>query len=166
MRSEVTRLALAAALVAACARSDGAVEARVKDRLAQESTAPAQIHVSSKERIVTLQGVVNSEQEKSRIAEAARSVDGVLGIDDRLVVQSPVQVTGANDIAFNADDRAVKDAVRKRLDEARVRGAAVEVHDRIVTLHGQVPADQREAAVGAAMGAPGVRRVDDKLELR
>lgn len=85
---------VAALAVAGCSRTDDRVNEQVKARLADEPTPMAQLQVSTKDRIVTLSGVVATEDERARIERIVRDMDEVLGVDNRLMVQRPVHVTG------------------------------------------------------------------------
>jgi hypothetical protein len=87
-------LALSAALaLAGCSQNDDQITRQVQDRLVQEGVAD-QVQVSTQRRIVTLEGVVNDVPELNRAEMAARNVPGILGVDNRLVVKNPVNVTG------------------------------------------------------------------------
>lgn len=96
--SKLRSLVLVAALaLTACSRSDERVNEAVKQRLASEPTPLVQLQVSTKDRIVTLSGVVATESERERVERIVRDMDEVLAVDNRLTVQRPVQVTGATD---------------------------------------------------------------------
>lgn len=161
-------LAGALALVG-CSKSDEHVSETVKARLASEPTPLSQLQVSTKDRIVKLEGVVSTEAERDRLERIVRDMDGVLAVDNRLTVQRPVQTT-AGDIAFAPDDRAIRDGIRKKLDEAGIQGVTLDVRDRIVRLEGEVDrarhADAVRIARDAGLGELGAQRVDDQLVLR
>lgn len=87
---------LAGALgLAACSESDERLNEAVKARLANEPTPLAQLQVSTKDRIVILDGVVATDGERTRVERIVRDMDGVLGVENRLAVQRPVEATGA-----------------------------------------------------------------------
>ena len=81
--------------LAACSQNDNEITQRVQDRLTAEGVSPNQVHVKTERRVVTLEGVVANASELNRLEMAARDVPGIMGIDNRLVVQAPVNVTGA-----------------------------------------------------------------------
>jgi osmotically-inducible protein OsmY len=96
----VTKISVGAVLFAlalsACSRgaNDERITARVNQRLASEPQ-PLSVRIETDNRIVTLKGVVMSPSEHERIVGAVRSVEGVVAVDDQLVVQAPVTTTGS-----------------------------------------------------------------------
>ncbi len=84
--------ASSAAVVSADARGavpddleDGAITARVKSRLALDDTIRSRdIHVATKDAVVTLTGQVASEAERDRAVKLARETEGVKSVTDRL----------------------------------------------------------------------------------
>ena len=167
MRS-ITALGVALVLaVAGCDRGDAQLNKKVEEALKSDQTPSAQYEVTTQGRIVTITGVVDTEAERDRLLGDARSVKGVLGVDNRLTLRSPVQVTGAGDIAFNPEDRAIKDAVRQRLDANAVGGVWLDVREGIVTMQGEVPREKHAAALKSAQEAsPAIKRIDDLLVIR
>ena len=162
---------IAAALtlaLAGCGRTDEQLSKNVQERLESERTPAAQYEITTKDRIVTLSGVVDSEPDRDRLVDGARSVRGVLGVDNRLTLRAPVQVTGAaGDIAFNPEDRAIKDAIRQKLNEMGASNVWLDVRDGIVTMQGEIPRDKHGAVVREAQGAsPAIKRIDDLLVIR
>jgi osmotically-inducible protein OsmY len=87
-------LIAAALALAACSKTDERINDAVKSRLANEPTPLAQLDVSTKGRIVRLDGVVATESERERVERIVRDMDDVLAVDNRLTVQRPVQTTG------------------------------------------------------------------------
>ncbi|MDB5220372.1 MAG: hypothetical protein JWO86_8299 [Myxococcaceae bacterium] len=91
---QIRTIAMFAALAfAGCTQNDTEITQRVQDRLAQEGL-PSQIKVETTRRVVKLEGVVADRAELNRAEMAARNTAGIMGVDNRLVVQSPVNVTG------------------------------------------------------------------------
>lgn len=78
----------------ACSRTDERINDAVKQRLSNEPTPLAQIDVQTNDRIVKLTGVVATDGERERVLRIVRDMDDVLGVDNRLTVQQPVQTTG------------------------------------------------------------------------
>ena len=76
-----------------CTQNDTEITHRVQDRLSQEGLSNT-IQVETTRRVVKLEGVVADRQELNRAEMAARNTSGIMGVDNRLVVQSPVNVTG------------------------------------------------------------------------
>ena len=89
-----TIAAIALLALGACSQNDDEITRRVQDRLAASAVSD-QVKVSTQRRIVHLEGVVQDTNELNRAEMSARDIPGVLGVDNRLVVQSPVNVTGA-----------------------------------------------------------------------
>jgi osmotically-inducible protein OsmY len=90
---------LAAALaltltLTACSNTDERINSAVKERLAGEPTPLVQLEVSTKDRIVRLNGVVHDERERERLERIVRDMDDVLGVDNRLTIARAVQTTG------------------------------------------------------------------------
>ncbi len=166
MRSS-TAIGIAVLLaVVGCDHSDAELNKQVLEALESDRTPRAQYEVTTKDRIVMITGVVETEAERDRLVYNARSVKGVLGVDNRLTLRAPVELT-AGDIAFNPQDRAIKDAVRERLNERGIEGVWLDVREGIVTMQGEVPRDKHAEALRAAQEAsPGVRRIDDLLVIR
>jgi hypothetical protein len=87
-------IGLSAALaMAGCTQNDDEITRRVQERLASDGIAD-QVKVTTQRRVVTLEGVVGDTPELNRAEMAARNVPGILGVDNRLVVKNPVNVTG------------------------------------------------------------------------
>lgn len=82
--------------LAGCTQNDTEITQRVQDRLAEEGLSGNQIKVETTRRIVKLEGVVADRGELNRAEMAARNTPGIMGVDNRLVVQNPVNVTGGN----------------------------------------------------------------------
>jgi len=82
------------AVVGACTENDTEITRRVHERLTAESATDDDIKVSTTRRIVVLEGVVTDLNELNRVERATRAVPGILGVDNRLVVQNPVNTTG------------------------------------------------------------------------
>jgi hypothetical protein len=102
----VTAAVVGATLLAiagpACKGPDTTITDAVKERLADEPTPMVQLDVSTRGRIVTLSGVVATEAERQRLERIVRDMDDVLGVDNRLTIQRPVEVTGSPDAGGSA----------------------------------------------------------------
>jgi hypothetical protein len=79
--------------LAGCTLNDAALTRRVQDRLAEDGFTD-QIKVETTQRVVRLVGVVADRAALKRAEMTARYTPGITGVDDRLVVQSPVNTTG------------------------------------------------------------------------
>lgn len=88
-------IAFAVALaLTACSKTDDRINEAVKERLSNEPTPLVQLEVTTQDRIVRLNGVVQDERERARLERIVRDMDDVLGVDNRLMVARPVQTTG------------------------------------------------------------------------
>jgi|WetSurMetagenome_2_1015567.scaffolds.fasta_scaffold44597_3 osmotically-inducible protein OsmY len=68
--------------------SDGAITAKVKSRLAlDDSIRSRDIHVATKDAVVTLSGQVASDAERDKAVRLARETEGVKSVVDRLEVK-------------------------------------------------------------------------------
>jgi hypothetical protein len=93
---QIRTLAMVAVLaLAGCTQNDTQITQRVQDRLAQEGFTN-QINVDTTRRVVKLEGVVSDRTELNRAEMVARNTPGIMGVDNRLVVQNPVNVTGGS----------------------------------------------------------------------
>jgi hypothetical protein len=97
-----TVAAFAVLALAGCTQNDTQITHRVQDRLAEEGLAN-QVKVDTTRRVVKLEGVVADRGELNRAEMAARNTPGIMGVDNRLVVQNPVNVTGGS-LDKNRDD--------------------------------------------------------------
>lgn len=78
----------------ACTQNDLEITRRVQARLADEGVTD-QVKVTTERRVVVLEGVVADRAELNRVELAARNTPGIMGVDNRLVIQNPVNLTGA-----------------------------------------------------------------------
>jgi hypothetical protein len=85
---------LASLALTACTANDSAITQRVQSRLSTDGVTD-QVHVSTLRRIVKLEGVVADVRELNRAEMAAREVPGIMGVDNELIIQHPVNLTGA-----------------------------------------------------------------------
>ena len=91
---QIRSLAMFAVLaLAGCTQNDTEISQRVQDRLAREGLTN-QVKVETTRRVVKLEGVVSDRAELNRAEMAARNTPGIMGVDNRLVVQNAVNVTG------------------------------------------------------------------------
>lgn len=79
--------------VSACTDNDTAISKTVQERIASEGVTE-QLKVTTTRRVVVLEGVVSDMSELNRVEMAARNTPGIMGVDNRLVVQKHVETTG------------------------------------------------------------------------
>jgi len=139
------------------------ITSAVRVSLLADSNVPGlEIDLDSWDGVVTLFGIVSSQDAKGAAEADALKVDGV-----RRVVNELQVVPSAKQQAVNASDDELQHAVRKALDEHEFRGVGLEMRNGVARLTGTVPTGARnlEAAV-VARSVPGVRAVQDDLRLR
>lgn len=142
--------------------SDMWLTSAVKMRLLADSQTPAlDINVDTWGGVVTLFGIVPSQEAKAAAETDARNVGGVKRVDNELQV-----VANVKQAAGQVRDEELEGAVRKALTSSEFKDITVDVKNGVVRLTGTIPtgAQRLEAAV-AARAIPGVRAVEDDLRL-
>ena len=154
-------VAAAGASVATSA-SDVWLTSAVKVKLiANDQTPAGDINVDTRNGVVTLFGMVPS-QDASRVAEAtAKETAGVRGVDNELQV-----VAAAERDQVKATDEQIKERVETRFDDTPNTDIGVEVSGGVVRLSGTVPSQvDRLQALSLARAITGVRSVVDELQV-
>jgi len=130
--------------------------------LADSNVPGLEIDLDSWDGVVTLFGIVSSQDAKGAAEADGLKVRGVKSVVNELQV-----VPSAEQQAVHASDDELQRTVRKALDEHEFRDVGLEVRNGIARLTGTVPTGARnlEAAV-VARSVPGVRAVQDDLRLR
>jgi len=145
--------------------SDLWITSATKMKLAVDSRTPTtEINVDSRDGIVTLFGMVPSQESKSAAAEIAHSVSGVKSVENHLEV-----VSAKKHDMVQARDEEIQDGVKKALkDRGELENADidVEVTNGVVRLTGTVPSWQRNlSAVYVARSVTGVRSILNELKV-
>jgi hyperosmotically inducible protein len=138
------------------------ITSAVRMRLLADSEVPGlEIDLDSWDGVVTLFGMVSSQDAKAAAEADARTVSGV-----RRVVNELQVVASAKQNAVNASDDQLQHEVRTALDEHEFRDVGLEVRNGVARLTGTVRTGARslDAAV-VARSIPGVRAVHDDLRL-
>ena len=142
--------------------SDMWITSATKMRLLTDSRTPAlDINVETQAGVVTLFGIVPSEEAKGAAAADARKVSGVKRVVNELQV-----VASAGQAAVKVRDEDIESEVKKAFEKADFKDISVKVKNGVVRLAGTVPTGARrlEAAV-LARSIQGVRAVKDDLRL-
>ncbi len=80
-------LSFMTAVLVGCAPTDATINSSVKQKLAADDTVKsATIEASTKKKIVTLTGTVDSQQMKDRATTVARQADGVSDVVNQIAV--------------------------------------------------------------------------------
>jgi len=138
------------------ARSDADIAHQIVEAFRWDVQVPDQLITAQVSKgWVTLSGEVPWAYEREAAGLAVRNLAGVRGVNNLLVVKSPVSTYDVS--------RKIKDALRRHADREAER-IQVEAHGDVVTLTGTVDSfADRRAAEGVAWSAPGVREVKDEL---
>jgi hyperosmotically inducible protein len=169
-----------AVLAVSCAETDPGITTSVKARLgADELVRAREINVDTKDRVVTLTGVVSRADEETKALDIARTTDGVIDVVDNITVstrEDAAPTTGrVGDEPATPATEAVTDAgitgrVKTRLlADPTVGGLKIDVdtRDQVVTLTGTVSSQGEKArAVELAKKDESVKRVEDRLTVR
>src|SRR5262245_35133316 len=163
--NEPGKSASSASRSAGAAVTDVWITSATKMKLAADSRTPAtDINVDTYDGVVTLFGMVASNESKSAATEIAKSVNGVKRVENKLEV-----VAAWKEEAVQAKDDTIKDGVEKSLKDRGAQENAsigVEVSNGVVRLTGKVPSYERGlTAVYVARGVPGVRSVRNELKV-
>ena len=113
----------------ACAESDPGITTAVKTKLAADDTVKAyRIDVDTKDRVVTLNGAVDTPIARQRAVELARGTDGVRDVVDQLTVTpGTTPTTGVDDRIQGEAKEAAREADAKTDDAQKKAG---EITDR------------------------------------
>jgi osmotically-inducible protein OsmY len=107
---------------------------------------------------VTLEGHVDRWSQREDAAHTVRHLMGVQGVTNRITVTAPP-------IEPDTVRAAIEEALERRADRAAER-LQIAVRDGTVTLAGRVRSwSEKQAVLGAAGHAPGVRGIDDQLRI-
>jgi osmotically-inducible protein OsmY len=107
---------------------------------------------------VTLTGTVRTLRERDEAEAVVRDLAGVLCVVNEIAVEPPR-------VAEAALHATITQALARRAEREAER-VEVDVDGDTVVLTGNVASwTERRAVVGAARGTPGVRRVDDRLQI-
>jgi hyperosmotically inducible protein len=142
--------------------SDIWITSATKMRLLTDSRTPAlDINVETHAGVVTLFGIVPSQDAKSAAEADARKVSGVKRVVNELQV-----VASTKQAEVKARDEDIESEVKKALEKSDFRDISVEVKNGVVRLKGTVPTGSRrlDAAV-LTRSVNGVRAVKDDLRL-
>jgi hyperosmotically inducible protein len=139
--------------------SDGWITTKVKlALLANSPTSGFETDVDTKEGLVTLTGIVDTNEAKAAADETAKSVEGVRGVNNQIQV-----VPDAKRKEVNASDDKIKDEIGKVIDtDPRLKDLSLSVDSNagVVSLDGTVDTNEQLLyAAQAIRKIPGVKSV-------
>jgi osmotically-inducible protein OsmY len=144
---------------------DAWITSKVKMRLLANDVTPAlDINVDTRDGIVTLFGIVPSDEAKSAAAAEAHKVESVKNVRNELQIVAKTE-QDAVEVKDDELTRQVENAMEKRtaLNDADID---VEVKNSVVRLTGTVPSqNHRLTAATTARSIDGVRSVQDDLRV-
>lgn len=165
--------------------SDGWLTTRIQAQyFADDQVKGRYLDVSTKDKVVTIKGYVDSPAARERALQIARGTNGVRQVNDELLIgqsptsleapQQPVATTGQQPATgvpattgAPVDDAQVTSTIQSKFFlDASVKARPIEVDTRggVVTLNGTVASqDERAQALLLARDTPGVQRVEDHL---
>jgi len=109
---------------------------------------------------VTLTGTLDSYYQSAAAERSVRTLRGVKGVSNAIVLQVPARPVSTTDVAAKIE------AALKRSAEIDARRIKVSVREGSVTLTGHVRSwAERCDAERAAWAAPGVMEVDDRISI-
>ena len=167
-------MAVVLLMTAGCAQPDPMITGKVKASLAVDSNVRAtQIEVATKDGVVTLTGNIDSQSEKDRALEIARSTNGVKSVVDMIAVRTGTESGDAPDpnrtAGEHVDDAVITTAVKTRLlEDPMVKGSKIDVDTRagVVFLTGSVRSQaESERAVEVARATDHVKDVKANLNV-
>ena len=144
---------------------DSTITAKVKAALLDnESIKSTDISVKTDKKVVTLSGFVQSQAQAEAAVAAAKTVEGVASVSDKLHVRDSKE----SSIKGYAGDTATTSEVKARLladDIVPSRNVKVETTDGVVQLSGTVESQaQSERAESVAKAVEGVKSVKNDLK--
>ena len=155
-------------MLVACSQSDAGITTKIKAKLAADSTVKAsQVHVDTKNKIVTLSGTVDSETAKAQAVALARGTEGVADVVDNLTMLPSTSAEASRPVGQVVDDASITAAVKSKLMADSVVGGLrinVDTKDGVVSLNGPVKSqNEKDTALRIARETSGVKDVRDNL---
>lgn len=175
----VTVLVTGAFIISGCGPGDTELNRQVKQTLAADDTVKAaQIDVATNDRVVTLSGTVDTQSAKERAVTLARGTNRVTEVVDHIVVAPttgtfpPGPAMGHEGVerGMMMTDATIEAAVKERLMADSRLGRlhiTVDAREGTASLSGRVANEaQRTHAIELTRQTRGVKRVEDRLEVR
>jgi osmotically-inducible protein OsmY len=118
---------------------------------------------------VTLEGMVDSAEDKAKAVRIARETDGVTRVEDRLRVETRGSDAPGDATTPTQPDPWITAKIQAKYfvdDDVKARNIDVTTQNGIVTLQGVVSSEaERRQAIAIARNTDGVREVTDQLRI-
>jgi osmotically-inducible protein OsmY len=140
-------------------RADADIRGDVLQALMLDAWVPASVDATVREGVVTLGGSVERQYQRDEAVHVAGNVSGVVAVDNK--VKLIPSVPDAHDVQHSVKKALERDAKieAEHLDVEASPGGTVTLKGNVRSVY------ERDAAVAAAWAAPGVRHVDDQLNV-
>jgi hyperosmotically inducible periplasmic protein len=139
---------------------DATITSNVKAKLtADTSLTDSTINVDTKDGVVTLGGMVNTDGGKPKAEQIAKTVEGVKSVTNNLAVKPPPPVVTIS------PDTQLKNDVSAALTKYGITGVAVEVANGEVTLTGDIARAKLQDAMKAANEAR-PKKVNNRMNIK
>ena len=104
--------AVVLAFTVACSQSDAGITTAVKSKLAADDTVKAyKVDVDTRNKVVTLSGMVETAAQRDQAVTIARNTEGVADVIDQLRIDSTAATSGV-DVDIDVDDDLEADVKR------------------------------------------------------
>ncbi|MCI0338782.1 MAG: BON domain-containing protein [Acidobacteria bacterium] len=142
------------------ARSDTDLAMAVRQALAWDVLVPEERIATTVSRgLITLEGTVDSLREREEAGQAVQRLSGVRGVRNKITVKPPK--------ANRGDVRKAIEEALQRCAEYEAEHITVRVTNGKVTLTGRVGSGfEKRAIIETVSHAPGVKIIDDQLQIR
>jgi osmotically-inducible protein OsmY len=142
-------------------RCDADIAGTVRDALVWNRFVPdRQIHSTVADQgTVTLTGTVRTLAQREEAERVVRDLAGVHGVVNQIAIEGPTVAEGA---LHDTITQALERHVAREADRITVRVEG----DTVVLAGGVASWREHRAVLGAAKGTPGVRRIDDQLQIQ
>ncbi|AHE59345.1 molecular chaperone OsmY [Escherichia albertii] len=146
---------------------DSTITAKVKAALVDhDNIKSTDISVKTDQKVVTLSGFVESQAQAEEAVKAAKSVEGVVSVSDKLHVRDSKE----SSVKGYAGDTAITSEIKAKLladDTVPSRHVNVETTDGVVQLSGTVDSQaQSDRAESIAKAVDGVKSVKNDLKTK
>ncbi|MCS7279333.1 MAG: BON domain-containing protein [Thermodesulfobacteriaceae bacterium] len=143
---------------------DRIITSKVKLKLIEDPVTKARkIDVDTVNGVVTLTGLVDSEEERQRAIKIAASVEGVRKVINNLRIEKRTVVSYLSDKEITAKIKV------KLIEDSELKALSIDVDtvNGVVTLTGMVESErQKFKAIEHAKSVSGVKKVIDNLQIK